>query len=112
MIPITPNTLRLLRLLFHTFVFLLILSTAFFPLSWMRYGLFVVPYVVSVTWVVCDGCMFNPRRANGTRQNDLHTILQRLGWNLPEHTVKFMVYSGMVLLPTIVAGRALWALQR
>lgn len=102
------------RLAFHGLVLLLIINTAFLPLSVLKsYGVFLVPFAVSVTWVVCDGCVLNPRRANGTRQNDLHHFLQQhLRWDVPEHKVKFLVYSGMVLLPTIVAGRALWAHPR
>lgn len=97
-----------LALVFHVLLFFLIISTAFYPIKVLRMGVFVVPFVVSLTWVLCGGCVFNRRRPDGTRQNDMHRVLTAMGFDVTEATAKYIVYSGIVLLPTIMVGRVLF----
>jgi hypothetical protein len=94
-------------LVFHVLLFFLIVSTAFYPIKVLRSGVFAVPFVVSLTWVFCGGCVFNRRRTDGTRENDMHRVLTAVGLDVSEATAKYMVYSGIVLLPTIMVGRVL-----
>ena len=97
-------------LVFHVLLFFLIVSTAFYPITVLRTGVFMVPFVVSLTWVFCGGCVLNRRRTDGTRQNDMHRMLTAMGFDVTESTAKYMVYSGIVLLPTIMVGRVLFSL--
>lgn len=93
----------------HIFIFLLIVSSAFYPIYILKKGVFLVPFIVSVSWIIFDGCIINRRLQNGRRQNDMHVLFQYFEWNVSESKAKFMIYSGMVLLPTIMLSRVLYA---
>ena len=95
---------------FHVALFVLVVSTAFYPLSVLRRGVFVIPFLVSFSWVMFGGCVLESRQADGTRRNDMHRVLSAMGIGVTEATAKYIVYSTFVLLPTIVAGRALLGL--
>ena len=97
------------RGLFHVLVFVLIFTVSFLPLAVLKYGLFLVPFIVSTTWIVYDGCVLNPRNADGKRQHDIQAVLAYIGWDIPRQKIGYLVGSGMVMLPTIIAGRALWS---
>ena len=97
------------RRLFHALVFALICSVAILPLPVLKYGLFLVPFIVSTTWVAYDGCVMNPRNTDGTRQHDMSVVFAYFGWNVPRRKIGYLLGAGMVLLPTIIAGRVLWA---
>ena len=99
------------KLVLHVVVSALIVSTAFLPVSWLRRGLFVVPFVVALTWVAWDGCVLNQKKtcAGGTRRyDDFHMLLNRSGVPIHKRTARFVIYAVIVLLPTIMLARVLW----
>lgn len=97
------------RSLFHALVFVLICIVAILPLPVLKYGLFLVPFIVSATWVAYDGCVLNPRATDGTRRHDMGAVFAYFGWEVPRRKMGYLLGAGMVLLPTIIAGRVLWA---
>ena len=94
------------KLVLHVVVSALIVSTAFLPVSWLRRGLFVVPFVVALTWVAWDGCVLNQKDVRWR-----YEALRRLSHaaeSIHKRTARFVIYAVIVLLPTIMLARMLW----
>jgi hypothetical protein len=96
------------RHIIHGLVGILIISTAFMPLWMLRKGVFAVPFLVSLTWIVFNGCILHSNTPTGQRQNDLYIFFRMLALPISEVKCKYIIYSGMILLPTIMCGRLLY----
>ncbi len=93
-----------IKLIIHIIVFIFICSTVFFPMSLLKKGCFIIPFLVSTSWVVFDGCILNSTKGN-ERKNDLYIICQTLNIQISHSRCKYIICSGIVLLPTIMFAR-------
>ena len=93
-----------IKLIIHIIIFIFICSTVFFPMSLLKKGCFLIPFLISVSWVLFDGCVLNSTHENG-RINDLYIICQTMNIQISHSRCKYIIYSGIVLLPTIMFAR-------
>ena len=89
----------------HLAVAALIVSTAFWPLPWLRNGGLWVAFGVAVLWVMCDGCMMSPRNAQGEREPEVQQAVQRV-LGVSAGAAEHLMTATMVLVPTVIAARA------
>lgn len=89
----------------HLAVAVLIVSTAAWPLAWLRRGGLWVAFGVAALWVLCDGCMMSPRDAHGERVPEVQQVVQRV-LGVSSDTADRLMTAIMVLVPTAIAARA------
>ena len=65
----------------------------------------MVSFSVSVSGVLFDGCVLNAANENGTRVNDMYVLCQELGIDISHSRCKYIIYSGIVLIPTMMFAR-------
>ena len=56
----------------HIILFLLLLSFIFFPLYILKYGLYTIPLIISLTWLIFDGCPIDKFHRNDTPNNIIY----------------------------------------
>ena len=57
----------------HLFIFLLILTVPFWPIKYLRYGVYI-PFILSILWLVCQGCPLTHKQT-GLKGNSFTTDL-------------------------------------
>lgn len=92
--------------LFHWVVFVLIVSTAFVPLDWLRY-VYAIPGLIAWSWVVFDGCLLDRRDEHGKRVPDISGSLHKWMGSVKLKTIQASIVAVMVMLPTIMTYRLL-----
>ena len=91
----------------HLLIMWVIASTPFWSLAILRQGVVVIPALLALQWAVMGGCIMQ-------RNNESDVLpLARLVWpNITSKIIHDWVVFGTVLIPTVMAYRALCQIRK
>ena len=92
----------------HLMLLLIILSIAFWPLKFVKYGAFLAPLAVCIGWIVFDGCLLMPYDGHtGRRADFLYPMCKQTLPGLSREKFGNWLTTVLVAIPTVVIARCI-----
>lgn len=91
--------------LLHLFIFFSIASIPFWPIPYLKYGVYI-PLIVAFTWLACNGCPITKRQKNLSSNSFTKEIYAQFMPNITDHDVRHFNTFALILI-TVVGFRRL-----
>lgn len=89
----------------HFGILISIIILPFLPLAWLRKGLFLVPFLITLQWVFLDGCIITKIDPSTQTKNFTQTVMEKIGVKLNRLQASEMGTLFYVSIMTIIIYR-------
>ena len=90
----------------HIILFLFLIAIIFLPCNIQKYGLFLIPFFVSLSWLIFNGCPINLLHKEKVQdKNFVQSILELVNIKISRNYSIYIMTFILILLPTIYAIR-------